>query len=234
VSTFPHTQFFDKMSILADTSDSVLLPATSAEAGPDTKNDTTSASIPSISIDDDASLAAASVSKIDTGDKTQDAPIPIIQNDSTVLPALSSQLDPKTEAAASLPTPPESHNSPNDTVAMSEKSLFADNLLSPSVASALPQGYVLRALRPSDFSSGFLDCLRVLTTVGEISQADFEKQFDRMASSESYYIIVIEDSSRPQGSNSVVATGALIVEHKLYVLPYPWPITPCRSFDTIY
>lgn len=100
---------------------------------------------------------------------------------------------------------------------MSDASLFSADLLSPDVSANLPEGYKLRALRRSDFSSGFLDCLRVLTTVGEVTEADFEKQFDSMVAQGSYYIIVVEDTARTEGS--VVATGALITEKKLYVQP---------------
>lgn len=93
--------------------------------------------------------------------------------------------------------------------------LFASNLLSPEVDAALPSGYRLRALRRNDFDSGFLDCLRVLTTVGDLDAAGFEKQWDAMLAQGGYYIIVIEDTNRTEGS--VVATGALIVERKLCV-----------------
>lgn len=96
-------------------------------------------------------------------------------------------------------------------------SLFTPDLLSPEVQSALPQGYVLRALRRDDFASGFLDCLRVLTTVGDVTDEGFGDQFDQMQKQGGYYIVVIEDPSRED--TKVVATGALIVERKLYVAP---------------
>lgn len=91
--------------------------------------------------------------------------------------------------------------------------LFSEDLISQDVSASLPEGYQLRALRRSDYNSGFLECLRVLTTVGDISEEQFQKQYDNMAAQEGYYIIVIEDTNREK--NSVVATGALIVEHKL-------------------
>ncbi|KAL2209543.1 glucosamine 6-phosphate N-acetyltransferase [Sarocladium strictum] len=95
---------------------------------------------------------------------------------------------------------------------MAVEGLFSDDLVSPDVSAELPEGYRLRALRKTDFDSGFLDCLRVLTTVGEISREAFEKQFDDMEQQKSYYIIVIEDTNRSE--KSVVGTGALIVEKK--------------------
>lgn len=101
---------------------------------------------------------------------------------------------------------------PPITVTTPQDGLFSESLISPDVSASLPQGYQLRALRRSDYDSGFLDCLRVLTTVGDISEEKFQKQYDNMVAREDYYIIVIEDTSREK--NSVVATGALIVEHK--------------------
>jgi glucosamine-phosphate N-acetyltransferase len=96
--------------------------------------------------------------------------------------------------------------------AMAQEGIFSANLLSSEVKAALPEGYTLRALRKSDFNSGFLDCLRVLTTVGDITEADFVKQYDDMAAAGSYYIIIIEDTSRKE--SPVVGTGALITERK--------------------
>lgn len=96
---------------------------------------------------------------------------------------------------------------------MAEQGIFSSDLLSPDVANALPPGYRLRALRKSDYDSGFLDCLRVLTTVGDFKESDFAKQYDQMVASGTYYIIIIEDTTKSK--RPVVGTGALIVEHKL-------------------
>jgi len=96
---------------------------------------------------------------------------------------------------------------------MSEAGLFSADLISPDVSAALPEGYIIRALRPSDFSSGFLDCLRVLTTVGDITEDKFQEQYKWMASNGGYYIIAVEDTSK----GVVVGTGALILERKLSV-----------------
>lgn len=91
-----------------------------------------------------------------------------------------------------------------------EPGLFGDNLISPAVAAALPEGYTIRALRQSDYQIGFLDCLRVLTTVGEISEDQFAERFQWLSKQDgSYYVLVIEDGGR------VVGTGALIAERKL-------------------
>lgn len=89
--------------------------------------------------------------------------------------------------------------------------LFSDDLVSPAVAAALPEGYRVRALRPADYHRGFLDCLRVLTTVGDIGEAQFAERFAWLARQDgSYYVLVVED-----GAGRVVGTGALIAERKL-------------------
>ncbi|KAI1259037.1 glucosamine 6-phosphate N-acetyltransferase [Xylariaceae sp. FL1019] len=93
---------------------------------------------------------------------------------------------------------------------MSESGLFSTDLVSPSVASALPEGYVARSLRLSDYDAGFLDCLRVLTTVGEITREAFEERYKWILSQGTYYILVIEDTS----TGKVVGTGNLLVERK--------------------
>ncbi|KAK7731074.1 Glucosamine-phosphate N-acetyltransferase-like protein [Cytospora paraplurivora] len=87
--------------------------------------------------------------------------------------------------------------------------LFGDDLISHDVAAALPQGYKIRALRQSDYHAGFLECLRVLTTVGDISEEQFAQRYEWISRQDGgYYILVIEDGGK------VVGTGALIVERK--------------------
>jgi len=96
---------------------------------------------------------------------------------------------------------------------MAEQGLFTADLLSPEVQAALPEGYQLRALRRSDYDTGFLDCLRVLTTVGDISKEQFEEQYNWMSRQEGgYFILVVEDTNT--SPPRVVGTGALIVERK--------------------
>lgn len=134
---------------------------------------------------------------------------------SSLPPSVASPLLAKHPTLASIPSLNQSQH--EHLYSMADDALFAANLLSPDVQAALPEGYKLRALRRSDFSTGFLDCLRVLTTVGDVNEDGFQKQYDQMLAQGCYYIIVIEDPSRAE--NPVVATGALIVERKLYVPP---------------
>lgn len=92
--------------------------------------------------------------------------------------------------------------------------LFSAELLSPEVQAALPEGYKLRPLRQGDYETGFLDCLRVLTTVGDISKEKFQERYEWLSSQDgTYFILVIEDTNSSPAK--VVGTGALIVERKL-------------------
>lgn len=97
---------------------------------------------------------------------------------------------------------------------MSTDYLFSQDLISPTVASALPEGYSVRPLAKSDYNAGFLDVLRVLTTVGDISEQDFQSRFEEMKNGGlgkgGYHILVILN-----GEGKIVGTGALIVEKKL-------------------
>ncbi len=48
--------------------------------------------------------------------------------------------------------------------------LFSTELISPEVLKSLPEGYSCRPLEKQDYHKGFLDVLRVLTTVGDITE----------------------------------------------------------------
>ncbi|KAL1896262.1 Glucosamine-phosphate N-acetyltransferase-like protein [Ceratocystis pirilliformis] len=93
---------------------------------------------------------------------------------------------------------------------MSATELFSTDLISPEVAAQLPEGYIARSLRSSDYATGFLDCLRVLTTVGDVTETAFHERFEWMAKQDGYYVLAIEDTA----TGKIVGTGALIVERK--------------------
>lgn len=92
--------------------------------------------------------------------------------------------------------------------------LFSPQLISPEVAESLPPSYTIRALEKADFHRGFLDVLRVLTKVGDVSEERWNERYEWMDTQGKggYFILVVHDGER------IVATGALIVERKLYVL----------------
>lgn len=119
-------------------------------------------------------------------------------------------------------------NTQQSAAASADPGLFSADLLSSDVAAALPPGYTLRALRISDYHDGFLDCLRVLTTVGDFTEAQFAERFEWIRKQDgNYFVVVIEDAGR------VVGTGALIVERKLYVLARPPFSTYAYNFGVV-
>ncbi|OCK89263.1 glucosamine 6-phosphate N-acetyltransferase-like protein [Cenococcum geophilum 1.58] len=96
------------------------------------------------------------------------------------------------------------------TATASAAPLFAPSLISPDVLAALPEGYSCRPLQRTDYHAGFLDVLRVLTTVGDISEEKWDERFEWMAKrGDEYFLLVIVD-----GEGKIVGTGALIVERK--------------------
>lgn len=90
--------------------------------------------------------------------------------------------------------------------------LFSPALISDEVASSLPQGFTIRPLHRQDFRKGYLDCLRVLTWVGDLTEEEWNSRFDEMArATGTYYLLALEHGDR------IVGTGSLVVERKLYV-----------------
>ncbi|KAF2810366.1 glucosamine 6-phosphate N-acetyltransferase [Mytilinidion resinicola] len=88
--------------------------------------------------------------------------------------------------------------------------LFSQELISPTVLAALPEGYTCRPLTRTDYANGFLDVLRVLTQVGDISEAQWDERYSWIEKrSDSYFILAIVDEKK-----RVVGTGALVAERK--------------------
>ncbi|KAF2098024.1 glucosamine 6-phosphate N-acetyltransferas-like protein [Rhizodiscina lignyota] len=92
----------------------------------------------------------------------------------------------------------------------SEEPLFTSEYISPEVLAALPEGYTCRPIQRTDYHAGFLDVLRVLTTVGDISEEKWNERYDWMKKrNDAYFLLCILD-----GTGKIVGTGALIVERK--------------------
>lgn len=88
--------------------------------------------------------------------------------------------------------------------------LFPSSLISPEVIALLPTDYTIRPLRRSDYNRGYLDVLRVLTTVGEITEEMWNERYQWITSrNDEYYMLVVCD-----GADRIVGTGSLIVERK--------------------
>lgn len=69
----------------------------------------------------------------------------------------------------------------------------------------------MRPLRSDDFQRGFIDLLKQLTSVGDVTASDFKGRFNLMKSCQgTYYNTVIVDKS----TDKVVGAATLIVERK--------------------
>ncbi|KAA8900009.1 glucosamine 6-phosphate N-acetyltransferase, partial [Sphaerosporella brunnea] len=88
--------------------------------------------------------------------------------------------------------------------------LFPASIIPARIHELLPEGYTLRPLQRTDYSNGFLDVLRVLTTVGDIPQQAWEERYDYMAQrNDEYFVICVCD-----GYGKVVGVGTLVIERK--------------------
>lgn len=88
--------------------------------------------------------------------------------------------------------------------------LFPPQLIPSDVQQALPENLVLRPLTLNDYDRGFFECLSQLTKAAKIPQLKFTDLFHSMKTSESYYTLVIEDTT----SNQIVGAGTLLLEQK--------------------
>lgn len=94
--------------------------------------------------------------------------------------------------------------------AQTDGPLFPSSLISPDVIALLPTDYTIRPMRRSDYNRGYLDVLRVLTTVGDIGEEAWNKRYEWITSrNDEYYMLVVCD-----GADRIVGTGSLIVERK--------------------
>ena len=75
----------------------------------------------------------------------------------------------------------------------------------------LADNLVLRPLNKLDYRRGYLELLKQLTSVGEVSEQQFNRQFDLMRNClNTYFIIVIEDERQ----NKIIGSATLQVEYK--------------------
>uniref|UniRef100_A0A7I4Y3F4 Glucosamine 6-phosphate N-acetyltransferase n=2 Tax=Haemonchus contortus TaxID=6289 RepID=A0A7I4Y3F4_HAECO len=90
--------------------------------------------------------------------------------------------------------------------------LFDPEVLSADLVDTVPNGFVVRPLKISDYDTGFLDVLSQLTVVGEVSREAFESRFKsmKMCSPPSYYVVVIENLN----NGRVVGAATLVIEWK--------------------
>ena len=73
------------------------------------------------------------------------------------------------------------------------------------------ENLLVRPLQRDDFDKGYIDVLKQLTRVGDITKERYEAQFDAMKScSGIHYIVVVEDKA----DGIIVGSTSLIVERK--------------------
>jgi glucosamine-phosphate N-acetyltransferase len=96
--------------------------------------------------------------------------------------------------------------------------LFDPALISPAISRKFDAPFTIRPLERTDYAKGYLDCLQVLTWIGDVSEERFNERYDWMSTHAkgTYYILIIDDGER------IVGTGALIVEKKLSVPSFPF------------
>ncbi|KAJ3185822.1 Glucosamine-phosphate N-acetyltransferase-like protein [Gaertneriomyces sp. JEL0708] len=89
--------------------------------------------------------------------------------------------------------------------------LFDPALISPDLQSQLKPQFLIRPLAPTDYHKQFLPLLSQLTTVGDLTHAQFLDRYSYLKThSHEYYTIVIEDTSK----QLIVGAGTILVERK--------------------
>jgi glucosamine-phosphate N-acetyltransferase len=79
------------------------------------------------------------------------------------------------------------------------KGLFSNTLISPEVISSPPESYTVRSLEREDFAKGYLDCLRVLTHVGDLTVEQFNERYDEMNAGKGTYMLQTDPAGRVVG-----------------------------------
>ncbi|CAH1757057.1 1149_t:CDS:2 [Entrophospora sp. SA101] len=88
--------------------------------------------------------------------------------------------------------------------------IFSTDYISPEVQAALPKGYTIRPLASDDYERGFLEVLKVLTTVGDISKDQFLERFYFLKTHnyEYFTLVIVSPEDR------IVGAGTIFVERK--------------------
>lgn len=94
---------------------------------------------------------------------------------------------------------------------MSGTPLFPASHISQAAAAAFPEGYTIRPLEKGDFAKGFVECLRDLTFMDQMTEAEFNERYDEIDTNGKgpYYYLVIEHGGK------IIGTGLVLAEKKL-------------------
>ncbi|VDM42013.1 unnamed protein product [Toxocara canis] len=95
----------------------------------------------------------------------------------------------------------------------------SDLLLSlelPLSAPKLPEDLMIRPLRIDDYNRGYLQLLSQLTSVGDVSEEQFQKRFVSMQNThpKGYYVVVLEEPRKVYSSGMIVGSATLVIEWK--------------------
>lgn len=103
----------------------------------------------------------------------------------------------------------------------SSNSISHDVMYDPQLLKSLPSAddvtskfstFACRPLQSNDYNHGFISLLRQLTSVGSVSESDFQDRFNLMKNCKgTYYNTVIVDRAK---SDQIIASSTLIVEKK--------------------
>ncbi|XP_050316340.1 probable glucosamine 6-phosphate N-acetyltransferase isoform X2 [Anthonomus grandis grandis] len=88
----------------------------------------------------------------------------------------------------------------------------AQNKVTPFITNEQPgeDYFLVRPLQIDDYEKGFLQLLSQLTTVGDITQAEYEAQFRKMQKAGCYFVTVIEDIRH----SKIIGAATLVTEMK--------------------
>ena len=103
----------------------------------------------------------------------------------------------------------------------SSNSVSHDVMYDPQLLKSVPSAddvtskfstFECRPLQSNDYKHGFISLLKQLTSVGSVSESDFQDRFNLMKNCKgTYYNTVIVDRSK---SDQIIASATLIVEKK--------------------
>lgn len=91
------------------------------------------------------------------------------------------------------------------------KPLYPASYLSKEIVDAFPPGFTIRPFEKGDFHKGWLECLKDLTFMGNVTEAEFNERYDEIDTNGKgpYYYVVLEYEGR------IVGNGIVVAERKL-------------------
>ncbi|PNP51690.1 hypothetical protein THARTR1_07687 [Trichoderma harzianum] len=87
----------------------------------------------------------------------------------------------------------------------SQSPIFPASLLSSDAVAALPEGFGIRPLEKGDYAKGFLECLRDLTWMANVTEQEFNERYGEMDTGGKgpYYYLVIEHEGKINTKTSI-------------------------------